>query len=330
MKLNPTSFLGAPASLAASLGQLDATYVHNSIAALHHDIESRSLAAIDEQYSHFEVSSSWTSPDREGPPQILRQYFGAGPFNELALIEPRFAVLYIAALICKNYRFRGLQDADIANMSQPSNPDLLDICRWYAPADANRLVDAVKNYVEERAGQQVRLRNDWTRAKMDFFPAMADESTVLGRVNGQGLPQKIPPDRIPYLTFRDRTNLEGRREVIAVFEDGSGDILTNIKIRRAPSQTPPTPRSDAPAVSAYAETRTSMAGRPSAKELVLAVLAERIAANTICETLTAEAKALQPIVASRLRPEDAKPKVQSIQNMIREDYRKANAGKGTP
>jgi hypothetical protein len=77
---------------------------------------------------------------------------------------------------------------------------------------------------------------------------MADESIVLGRVNGQGL-AKIPPERIPYLTFRDRT-FEGQREAIAVFEDGSGDILTNIKIRRAPSQTPPTPRSDAPAATA--------------------------------------------------------------------------------
>jgi len=67
-----------------------------------------------------------------------------------------------------------------------------------------------------------------------------------------------------------------------------------------------------------------MAGRPSAKELVLAVLAERIAAKTICETLTTEAKALQPIVASRLRPEDAKPGVRAIENMIRDLYRKAN------
>src|ERR1700675_4961285 len=141
MKLNPTSFLGAPAALAASFGQLDIACDHKSIAAMHHDIESRSLAAIDEKYSHFNVSSSWTSPDRQCPPETLRQYLGAGPFDELARIEPRFAVLYVAALICKNYRFRGLRDADIANMSQPSNPDLLDICRWYAPADANLLVD---------------------------------------------------------------------------------------------------------------------------------------------------------------------------------------------
>jgi hypothetical protein len=77
MKLNPTSFLGAPAALAASLGQLDVTCDHKSIAALHHDIESRALAAIDEKYIHFKVSSSWTSPDREGPPESLRQYFGA-------------------------------------------------------------------------------------------------------------------------------------------------------------------------------------------------------------------------------------------------------------
>jgi hypothetical protein len=71
MKLNPTSFLGAPAALAASLGQLDATYDHKSIAVMHHDIESQSLAAIDEKYSHFRVSSSWTSPDREDSPASL-------------------------------------------------------------------------------------------------------------------------------------------------------------------------------------------------------------------------------------------------------------------
>jgi hypothetical protein len=326
MKLNPTSFLGAPAALAASFGQLDIACNHKSIAALHHDIESRSLAAIDEKYSHFKVSSSWTSPDRDAPPETLRQYLGAGHFNQLARIEPRFAVLYIASEINK----RGVQTADIANITRPLNFDLHEICRWYAPADANGLVEAVKNYVKERAEQQVRLRNDWTTAKIDFFTAMADDSTVLGRVNGQGLAQKIPPDRIPYLTFRDRT-FEGQREAIAVFEDGSGDILTNIKIRRAPSQTPPTPRSDAPAATAYAETRTGMAGRPSAKELVLAVLEERIAANTICETLTAEAKALQPIVASRLRPEDAKPKIKTIQNMIRLPFHKANKSlKGAP
>jgi hypothetical protein len=321
MKLNPTSFLGAPAALAVSLGQLDVAYDHKSMVALHHDIESRSLAAIDEKYSHFKVSSSWTSPDRQCPPETLRQYLGTGPFDELARIELRFAVLYVAALICKNFRFRGLRDADIANMSQPSNPDLLDICRWYTPADANRLVDAVKNYVEERAAQQVRFRNDWTRAKIDFFPAMADESIVLGRVNGQGLAQKIPPDRIPYLAFHDRTSFEGQREAIAVFEDGSGDTLTNIKIRRAPSQTA---QSGAPAASAYAETHTGMAGRPSARGLVEAVLAERIAANTICDTLKAEAKALQPIVASRLRPEDTRPGVRAIENLIRDLYRKAN------
>jgi hypothetical protein len=291
---------------------------------MHHDIESRSLAAIDEKYSHFNVSSSWTSPDRQCPPETLRQYLGAGPFDELARIEPRFAVLYVAALICKNYRFRGLRDADIANMSQPSNPDLLDICRWYAPADANLLVDAVKNYVEERAGQQVRFRNDWTRAKIDFFPAVADESIVLGRVNGQGLAQKIPPDRIPYLAFHDRTSFEGQREAIAVFEDGSGDTLTNIKIRRVPSQTA---QSGAPAASAYAETHTGMAGRPSAKGLVEAVLAERIN----CETLTAEAKAVEAIVASQLRPEDAKPGFRSIENMIRLPFHEANKSrKGVP
>jgi hypothetical protein len=327
MKLNPTSFLGAPAALAASLGQLDVTCDHKSIAALRHDIESRALAAIDEKYIHFKVSSSWTSPDREGPPESLRQYFGADSLNELARIEPRFAVLYIAQLICKIYKFRGLQNADIANITRPLNPDLLDICLWYAPADADRLVDEVKNYVAARAEQQVRMRNDWTTAKNYFFPAMADESTVLGRVNGQGLPQKIPPDRIPYLTFRDRTSFEREQEAIAVFEDGSGDILTNIKIRRAPSQTP---QSHAPGASAYPETHTGMAGRPSAKELVLAVLAERIAANTICETVAAEAKALHPIVASRLRPEDAKPKLRTIENHIRVDYHKAKrSGKGT-
>jgi hypothetical protein len=212
-------------------------------------------------------------------------------------------------------------------MSQPSNPDLLDICRWYAPADANRLVDAVKNYVEERAGQQVRFRSDWTRAKINFFPAMADESIVLGRLNGQGLAQKVPPDRIPYLAFRDRTSFEGQREAIAVFEDGSGDILTNIKIWRAPSQTP---QSGAPAAPGYAETRTGMAGRPSSEELVKAVFAERVAEGIIRDTLAAEAKALAPIVASRLRPEDAKPKLGTIQNHIRVEYHKAKrAGKGT-
>jgi hypothetical protein len=327
MKLNPTSFLGAPAALAASLGQLDVTRDHKSIAALHQDIESRSLAAIDEKYIHFEVSSSWTSPDRETPPETLRQYLGAGDFNQLARIEPRFAVLYIAMLVGKIYKFRGMQTADIANITRPLNPDLHDICRWYAPADANRLVEAVKNYVEERAEQQVRLRNDFTTAKIGFFTAMADDSTVLGRVNGQGLAQKTPRDRIPYLTFRDRTSFEGEQEAIAVFEDGSGDILTNIKIRRAPSQTP---QSDAPPASAYPETHTGMAGRPSAKEVVMVVLAERIAADTFCDTLTAEAKALEAIVASRLRPEDAKPGCRSIENMIRDDYRKANrARKGT-
>jgi hypothetical protein len=328
MKLNPTSFLSAPAALAASLGQLDVTCDHKSITALHHDIESRSLAAIDEKYSHFKVSSSWTSPDCEAPPETLRQYLGAGHFNQLARIEPRFAVLYIAAiLIGEIYKFRGVQTADIANITRPLNSDLHDICRWYAPADANGLVDAVKNYVEERAGQQVRLRNDWTTAKIGFFTAMADNSIVLGRVNGQGLAQKTPRDRVPYLTFRDRTNFKGEREAIAVFEDGSGDVLTNIKIRRAPNQTP---QFGTPAASAYAETHTGMAGRPSARELVGVVLAERIAANTICETLTAEAKAVEAIVARRLRPEDAKPKLRTIENHIRVDYHKAKrSGKGT-
>ena len=207
------------------------------------------------------------------------------------------------------------------------NPDLHDICRWYDPADANRLVEAVKNYVEERAEQQVRLRNDFTTAKIGFFTAMADDSTVLGRVNGQGLAQKTPRDRIPYLTFRDRTSFEGEQEAIAVFEDGSGDILTNIKIRRAPSQTP---QSDAPPASAYPETHTGMAGRPSAKEVVMVVLAERIAADTFCDTLAAEAKALEAIVAVRLRPEDAKPTFRSIENIIRHRYLKADhARKGT-
>lgn len=328
MKLNPTSYLDAPAALAASLGQLDVTRDHKSIAALLHDIETRSLAAIDEKYSHFKVSSSWTSPDREAPPEALRQYLGAGHFNQLARIEPRFAVLYIAMLVGEICKFREMQTADIANITGPLNPDLHDICRWYAPADANRLVDAVKNYVEERAEQQVRLRNDLTRAKIDFFPAMADESTVLGRANGQGLAQKIPPDRIPYLTFRDRTSFKGEREAIAVFEDGSGDILTNIKIRRAPSQTP---QSDAPPDSAYPETHTGMAGRPSAKELVNVVLTERIAANTICGTLAAEAMAVEAIVAVRLRRDDAKPAIRSIENIIRHRYREANhARKGTP
>jgi hypothetical protein len=217
-----------------------------------------------------------------------------------------------------------LQNADIANITR--DPDLLDVCRWYAPADANRLIDAVKNYVEERAEQQVRSRNDWTRAKIDFFPTMADESIVLGRVNGQGLAQKASRDRIPYLAFRDRTNFEGEQEAIAVFEDGS-DILTNIKIWRAPSQTP---QSDAPAASAYPETHTGMAGRPSAKELVNVALTERIAANKICDTLAAEAKALVAIVAVRLRPEDAKPALRSMENIIRHRYREANhARKGT-
>jgi hypothetical protein len=65
--------------------------------------------------------------------------------------------------------------------------------------------------------------------------------------------------------------------------------------------------------------------------LVLAVLEERTAANTICETLTAEAKALQLIVASRLRPEAAKPKIKTIQNMIRLPFHKANKSlKGAP
>jgi hypothetical protein len=323
MKLNPTSFLSAPAALAASLGQLNVTFDHKSIAALHHDIESRSLAAIDEKYIHFKVSSSWTSPDRDAPPETLRQYLAAGHFHQLARIEPRFAVLYIASEINK----RGVQTADIANITRPLNFDLHEICRWYAPADANRLVEAVENYVRERAEQQVRLRNDWTTAKVDFFAAMADDSTVLGRVNGQGLAQKTSRDRIPYLTFRDRTSFEGEQEAIAVFEDGSGDILTNIKIRRAPSQTP---QSDAPTASAYPETHTGVAGRPSAKGVVKAVLAERIAANTICDTLRAEAKAVETIVAVRLRPEDAKPAFRSIENIIRDLYLKANhARKGT-
>jgi hypothetical protein len=328
MRLNPTSFLDAPAALAVSLGQLDLACDHKSIAAMHHDIESRSLVAIDEKYSHFKVSSSWTSPNREDLPASLRQYLGTGPFSELARIEPHLAVLCIAELIRKVCRFRGLHNADIANMTR--DPDLLDICRWYAPADANRLVEEVKNYCMERAEQQVRFGNEWTRAKIDFFPAMADEAIVLGRVNGQGLAQQISRDRIPYLTFRDRTSIKGEREEIAIFEDGSGDILTNVKFRRAPSQTPPPPRSETPAASAYAETRTRMAGRPSAKEVVKAVFAERAAANIFCETLTAEAKALEAIVASRLRPEDAKPGCRSIENMIRDDYRKANrARKGT-
>jgi hypothetical protein len=328
MRLNPTSFLDAPAALAVSLGQLDLACDHKSIAAMHHDIESRSLGAIDEKYSHFKVSLSWTSPDGKDSPASLRQYLGAGPFSELARIEPRLAVLCIAELIRKICRFRGLHNADIANMTR--DPDLLDICRWYAPADANGLVEAVKNYCMERAEQQVRFRNEWTRAKIDFFPAMADEGIVLGRVNGQGLAQRISRDRIPYLTFRDRNGFKGEREAIAVFEDGSGDILTNVKFRRAPSQTPPPPQSETPAASAYAETRTGMAGRPSSEELVKAVFAERIAEGIICDTLAAEAKALAPIVASRLRPEDAKPKFGTIQNHIRVDYHKAKrAGKGT-
>jgi hypothetical protein len=329
MRLNPTSFLDAPAALAVSLGQLDLARDHKSIAAMHHDIESRSLGAIDEKYSHFKVSLSWTSPDGEDSPASLRQYLGAGPFSELARIEPRLAVLCIAELIRTICGFRGLHNADIANMTR--DPDLLDICRWYAPADANRLVEAVKNYCMERAEQQVRFRNEWTRAKIDFFPVMADEGIILGRVNGQGLAQQISRDRIPYLTFRDRTSFKGEREAIAVFEDGSGDILTNVKFRRAPSQTPRPPQSETPAASAYAETRTGMAGRPSAKELVLAVLAERIAANTICETVAAEAKAVETIVASQLRPVDAKPGFQSIENMIRLPFHEAKKSpKGVP
>ena len=62
----------------------------------------------------------------------------------------------------------------------------------------------------------------------------------------------------------------------------------------------------------------------------MVVLAERIAADTFCDTLAAEAKALEAIVAVRLRPEDAKPAFRSIENIIRHRYLKADhARKGT-
>jgi hypothetical protein len=130
------------------------------------------------------------------------------------------------------------------------------------------------------------------------------------------------------LTLSDRIDSEGEREAIAVFEDGSNDILTNIKIRRAPIQSPP--QSGAPAVSEYAETRTGLPGRPSAKALVKAEFGKRIAAGDICETLKEEAEALKMIIANRLPRGDVEPKPGSIENMIRKEYREAkHAGKNT-
>jgi hypothetical protein len=166
--------------LAASLGEPDITDRHKSLAALHHDLEWRSQTAIDQKYSGFKISSSFAPPDRGCPPESARRYLGARHFDELARTEPGYAVIGIAVLICRIYRVRGMQNADVANITTASQSDLLDICRWYAAADANRLAESVRKYIEERANQQVRSRSDWANAKAHFFNGMSDEAKVLG------------------------------------------------------------------------------------------------------------------------------------------------------
>lgn len=127
------------------------------------------------------------------------------------------------------------------------------------------------------------------------------------------------------MILRDRMDPKnGTMQTTARFDDGTYEYLTDILVRIGQAGcTPPSGRENDTSDEVPPQTRTGMGGRPTAKALVMKVFEERAAAGQLQPTLKAEALAVAEIVASRLRAEDTKPTVGTIQNHLRRPYKQA-------